>query len=149
DVPFRVIGVLATKGPFGGGNDQDDVIFVPVSTAKLRLLGGASQVDRTSLNSILVKVVSVDAMTAVKAEIGRLLRERHRLSTDASEDFQLWEPAAAMAAQNEATRTLSFLLAAIASVSLLVGGISIMNIMLVSVTERTREIGLRLALGAR
>jgi putative ABC transport system permease protein len=101
------------------------------------------------LNSILVKVADADVMPAAKAEIAGLLRDRHHLSVDAPDDFRVWDPAAAMVAQHEATRTLSFLLAAIASVSLLVGGISIMNIMLVSVTERTREIGLRLALGAR
>ena len=149
DVPFRVVGVLAAKGTSDAANNQDDVIFVPISTAKLRLLGGASQVNRASLNSILVKVADADGMPAVKAEIGGLLRDRHHLSADALDDFQVWDPAAAMAAKHEATRTLSFLLAAIASVSMLVGGISIMNIMLVSVTERTREIGLRLALGAR
>ena len=149
DVPFRVIGVLAPKGPSGVSNDQDDMIVVPISTAKLRLLGGASQANRASLNSILVKVADADVMPAVKAEIVGLLRERHHLSADTPDDFEVWDPAAAMAAKHEATRTLSFLLAAIASVSMLVGGISIMNIMLVSVTERTREMGLRLAIGAR
>jgi len=149
EVPFQVIGVLAAKGPAGDGSDQDDVVFVPISTAKLRLLGGAHQVSRGSLNYILVKVADALAMESVQAEIRGLLRDRHRLSAGAPDDFQVSNPAAAMAAQHEATRTLSFLLAAIASVSLLVGGISIMNIMLVSVTERTREIGLRLAVGAR
>jgi putative ABC transport system permease protein len=149
EVPFRVVGVLAAKGHSGAANDQDDVIFVPISTAKLRLLGGASQVNRASLNSILVNVADANVMPAVKGEIAGLLRDRHHLSAEAPDDFQVWDPAAAMAAQHEATKTLSFLLAAIASVSLLVGGISIMNVMLVSVTERTREIGLRLALGAR
>ncbi|MEX1205218.1 MAG: ABC transporter permease [Dongiaceae bacterium] len=149
NVPFQVIGVLAAKGPDGSGRDQDDVVFVPIATAKLRLFGGAHQVDRGSLNYVLVKVGDVAAMDSVRAEIRGLLRDRHRLPAGAPDDFQIWDPAASVAAQHEATRTLSFLLAAIASVSLVVGGISIMNIMLVSVTERTREIGLRLAVGAR
>ena len=149
DVPFEVVGVLAAKGPSGSGRNQDDIVFVPISTAKLRLLGGAHQVNRGSLNYILVKVVDDAAMAPVRAEIRGLLRDRHRLAEAAPDDFQIWDPAASLAAQHEASRTLGFLLAAIASVSLLVGGISIMNIMLVSVTERTREIGLRLAVGAR
>jgi putative ABC transport system permease protein len=149
DVPFEVVGVLVAKGPSGAGRDQDDVVFVPISTAKLRLLGGANQVNQGSLNYILVKVANAAAMPAVEAEIGGLLRDRHQLPENFPDDFNVWNPAAAMSAQHEATRTLGFLLAAIASVSLIVGGISIMNIMLVSVTERTREIGLRLALGAR
>lgn len=148
-VPFRVIGQLAIKGTSGSGRDQDDVIFVPISTAKLRLLAETSQVNPGSVNYILVKVADAGSMEAIEEEIKGVLRDRHRLTADAPDDFRIWNPAAAMAAQHETTRTLSFLLAAIASVSLIVGGISIMNIMLVSVTERTREIGLRLALGAR
>jgi putative ABC transport system permease protein len=148
DVPFVVVGELPVKGASGSGTDQDDVIFVPLSTAKLRLFGGADKVNPGAVNYILVKVANTEAVSAVKDEIKGLLRDRHRLARSAPDDFKVWDPAAAMSAQHETTRTLGFLLAAIASVSLVVGGISIMNIMLVSVTERTREIGLRLALGA-
>jgi putative ABC transport system permease protein len=148
-VPFDVIGILAEKGQSGAGQDQDDIIFVPISTAKLRLMGGASEVNREAVAYILVKAVSDDAMAAAKAQIEALLRQRHRLGVDREDDFQVNDPAAAMAAQRASTTTLAWLLAAIASVSLVVGGISIMNIMLVSVTERKREIGLRLAVGAR
>jgi putative ABC transport system permease protein len=149
EIPFRVVGVLALKGTSGVGKNQDDVIFVPISSAKLRLFGGANQVNFGSVNYILVKFSNNAAMPTVQTEIKGLLRDRHRLSHQAPDDFTVWSPSAAMVAQHEAARTLGFMLAAIASVSLIVGGISIMNIMLVSVTERTREIGLRLALGAR
>jgi putative ABC transport system permease protein len=148
-VPFEVVGVLAEKGPSGAGQNQDDIVFVPLSTAKLRLMGGASEVNRESVAYILVKAVSDEAVGAATAQIEGLLRQRHRLESGADADFQVNNPAAAMAAQRASTTTIAWLLAAIASVSLVVGGISIMNIMLVSVTERTREIGLRLAVGAR
>ncbi len=149
DVPITVVGVLSRKGSFGEGRDQDDVIFVPISTAKLRLMGGAHEINREAVAYILVKVASARAMERAERQIASLLRQRHRLRVDAGDDFRMHNPAAAMAAERAATRTLTFLLAAVASVSLIVGGISIMNIMLVSVTERTGEIGLRLAVGAR
>ncbi|MEA2859602.1 MAG: putative transport system permease protein [Methylobacteriaceae bacterium] len=148
-VPFQVIGVLADKGPSGAGQNQDDIIFVPISTAKLRLMGGASEVNREAVAYILAKAISDEAMAAAQTQIEALLRQRHRIGSDDESDFQVSNPAAAMAAQRASTTTIAWLLAAIASVSLVVGGISIMNIMLVSVTERTREIGLRLAVGAR
>jgi putative ABC transport system permease protein len=148
-VPFEVIGVLAEKGPSGAGQNQDDIIFIPISTAKLRLMGSASEVNREAVAYILVKAVSDEAMQGATAEIEALLRQRHRIAAEMDSDFQINNPAAEMAAQRASTTTVAWLLAAIASVSLIVGGISIMNIMLVSVTERTREIGLRLAVGAR
>jgi putative ABC transport system permease protein len=148
-VPFQVIGVLAEKGPSGAGQNQDDIAFVPILAAKLRLMGSASEVNRQAVAYILVKAASDDAMSAATTQIEALLRQRHRLAAEREADFQVNNPAAAMAAQRASTKTIAWLLAAIASVSLIVGGISIMNIMLVSVTERTREIGIRIAVGAR
>jgi putative ABC transport system permease protein len=149
NTPFDVVGVLAEKGLSGAGENQDDVIFVPISAAKLRLMGSASQVNRDAVAYILVKAASDETMPVAQQSIESLLRQRHRLSENQESDFQVNNPAATMALQRASTTTIAWLLAAIASVSLVVGGISIMNIMLVSVTERTREIGLRLAVGAR
>jgi putative ABC transport system permease protein len=149
NTPFQVIGVLAEKGQSGSGNNQDDIVFVPISTAKLRLMGSASSVNRGAVAYILAKAVSDDTIGAATAAIEALLRQRHRLASDSPNDFRIADPAEAMALQHASTRTFAWLLAAVASVSLMVGGISIMNIMLVSVSERTREIGLRLAVGAR
>jgi putative ABC transport system permease protein len=148
-VPFSIIGVLAEKGSTPTGGNQDDSVFVPLSTAKVRLLGSGSQIERESVTYILVKVGSDEGMAAATAAIEALLKQRHRLDVDRKNDFEVINPAAVMAAQRASATTIAWLFAAIASVSLVVGGISIMNIMLVSVTERTREIGLRLAIGAR
>ena len=149
NTPFQVIGVLAEKGTSGAGRDQDDVVFVPISTARLRLIGSANAVNRDAVSYILVKAANEALIDPVTAGITGLLRQRHRLAADQPDDFSVSNPAEAMALQHASTRVFAWLLASVASVSLVVGGISIMNIMLVSVTERTREIGLRLAVGAR
>lgn len=144
NVPFQVIGVLAPKGP-----EQDDVAFVPLATAKLRFLGSAGGTARDAVAYILVKAIGDEAMARAKESIEGLLRQRHRISDDREDDFKVLDPAAAAEAQRGATRTVAILLTSIAGISLIVGGISIMNIMIVSVTERTREIGIRCAVGAR
>jgi putative ABC transport system permease protein len=147
-VPLTVVGVLAPKGQSPQGQDQDDTVLVPLSTAKRRVLGVTPASPR-AVNSILVKVREAGAMPEAEQGIRLLLRQRHRLQPDQDDDFTLRNLSEILASQEAASRALSLLLAAIASVSLVVGGIGIMNIMLVSVTERTREIGLRRAVGAR
>lgn len=148
DVPFTVLGVLHRKGETSAGADQDDRILIPLSTAKIRVLG-SSRRRLHSIDYILVKVTEADRLDEVDREIRRLLRQRHRLRPDEPEDFTITNLAERQASTEKAAGVLGFWLAAVASVSLLVGGISIMNIMLVSVSERTREIGVRLAVGAR
>jgi len=147
-VPFTVLGVLEPKGQSAFGQDQDDLILVPMSTAKRKVLG-ASRSNPRSIGSISVRVRDASLMVEAEEQIRALLRQRHRLQTGQDDDFQVRVLAEMFAAQEESARIMTMLLAAIASVSLLVGGIGIMNIMLVSVTERTREIGLRMAVGAR
>jgi len=147
-IPLTVVGVLARKGQSTQGQDQDDVVLVPLTTAKKKILG-TSQANARAVSSILVKVREASAMKLVEPEIRSVLRQRHHLQRDQDDDFTLRNLADLFESQEAASRVLSLLLAAIASVSLVVGGIGIMNIMLVSVTERTREIGLRRAVGAR
>jgi putative ABC transport system permease protein len=147
-VPFTVIGLLDSKGQNTWGQDQDDVILIPLSTAKKKVLG-VSQANARSVGAISVKVREGQDMQEAEEQIRALLRQRHRLQPYQDDDFWLRNLSEVLQTQEESSRVLALLLAAIASVSLLVGGIGIMNIMLVSVTERTREIGLRMAVGAR
>jgi putative ABC transport system permease protein len=148
NVPFTVDGVLSAKGQSPQGQDQDDTILVPISTAKRNVLG-ASQANARSVAAIMVQSVSSGAMDEAQREMEALLRQRHRQQPGTEDDFTVRNLSDVFAAQESAARVMSILLGAIASVSLIVGGIGIMNIMLVSVTERTREIGLRLAIGAK
>jgi putative ABC transport system permease protein len=147
-VPLTVIGVLDRKGQNSMGQDQDDIVVVPISTFRNRLQGsGGGRLKRVW--SISVKVRDGQSMQAAEEGIRALLRQRHRLQPGAEDDFTVRNLTEMLAAQEESTRVMTLLLAAVAGVSLVVGGIGIMNIMLVSVTERTREIGLRMAVGAR
>jgi putative ABC transport system permease protein len=147
-VPFVVIGTLGRKGQSLLGQDQDDVILMPISTARNRVLGGNIAKQRT-VGSVFVKVRDEADMSEVEGQVRSLLRQRHRIQAGQEDDFTLRNLSEVLQAQEQSSRIMTLLLAAVASVSLLVGGIGIMNIMLVSVTERTREIGLRMAVGAR
>ena len=144
--PYLVIGLLARKGQSLDGRDQDDTILVPVTTAQRKLFG--SQFLGT-VRFMMVQAASAQLMERVERDITELLRARHRLNVDAENDFTVRNLTAAANAAAATTKVMSLMLGVIASVSLLVGGIGIMNIMLVSVTERTREIGIRMAIGAR
>jgi len=148
-IPFTVIGVLDVKGQSMMGTDQDDLILVPIKTARSRVLGTASAARNRTVGTIWVKAADGLDTKVVEEQVRSLLRQRHRVQAGADDDFSLRNLQEVMAAQEASSRVLALLLAAVASVSLLVGGIGIMNIMLVSVTERTREIGLRMAVGAR
>jgi putative ABC transport system permease protein len=145
-VPFEIVGIAASKGQSGFGSDNDDVLFVPVTTFRSRLSG---DLDKFLNGTIYVGAQSKEAMGSVQAEIESLLRRRHRIRPGEDDDFSVRNLAEAAAAQQEGAQIMTSLLAGIALVSLIVGGIGIMNIMLVSVTERTREIGLRMAVGAK
>jgi putative ABC transport system permease protein len=141
--PFRVIGVLESKGGNTQGQDQDDTVVAPYTTV-MRLLKGRNRIDM-----FMVSAVSQDAVPQAQAEIEALLRQRHRIPTGGDADFMIRSQQEIAQTADETSKTLSLLLASAASISLLVGGIGIMNIMLVSVTERTREIGIRMAIGAK
>jgi putative ABC transport system permease protein len=141
--PFTVTGLLASKGANAMGADQDDAVYVPLDTALNRLM-----VDGR-INSIEMSAVSEDLMTAAQSEVDNILRESHKLASGVDDDFTLLNQSQIIQTASQTAQTLTALLAAIAGVSLIVGGIGIMNIMLVSVTERTREIGIRMSVGAR
>jgi len=147
-VPFTVIGTLDKKGQSLMGQDQDDVILMPISTARNRVLGQGAGRQRT-VGSVSIKIRDDEDMKEAEGQIRELLRQRHRIQQGREDDFTLRNLSEVLSAREESSKIMGLLLAAVASVSLLVGGIGIMNIMLVSVTERTREIGLRMAVGAR
>lgn len=146
-VPFEVIGVLESKGQSGFGQDQDDIVLGPLSAVRSRIVGRRVRGD--NVQTIYVKAASADDLDRVQEDLSNLLRERHRIRQGQEDDFSVQNMASIMEAMQASVKTFTGLLAAVAAVSLVVGGVGIMNIMLVAVTERTREIGLRMALGAR
>ena len=143
NLPFRIVGVMARKGQDPQGRDQDDVAFAPYTTVQKKILG------RDRIQIAYVSAISQDATYTAQSQITELLRQRHKLTANEPDDFTVRNMTDIAEAANETSKTMTILLACIAGVSLLVGGIGIMNIMLVSVTERTREIGIRMAIGAR
>lgn len=145
-IPFTVVGVLETKGQSAQGQDQDDTIYVPVTTAQKKLFGTSFP---GMVRTMMVKAKSAEDLGPAEKQINELLRQRHHLGPKQDNDFTVRNLTQIMQAAEQSTRVMTLLLGAIASVSLLVGGIGIMNIMLVSVTERTREIGIRMAVGAK
>jgi len=146
NLPFSVVGVLTPKGQSAQGQDQDDTILIPVTTAQKKLFGAQFP---GMVRIIMVKAKSAEDLSAAEKQINELIRQRHHIGQKQDSDFSVRNLTQIMQAQEQSTRVMTLLLGAIASVSLLVGGIGIMNIMLVSVTERTREIGIRMAIGAK
>ena len=146
-VPFTVVGTLQAKGQGGFGQDQDDVVLVPLETGRRRLMG-AMGVPPGAVRQIAVGVARADDLAYVQGQVESLLRQRHDIQPGAEDDFRVRNIAEIVATRTQTTRLMSLLLGAVATISLIVGGIGIMNIMLVSVTERIREIGLRMAVGA-
>jgi putative ABC transport system permease protein len=146
-VPLTVIGVLTAKGQTSGGQDQDDVVMAPIRTVRTRVLGTGAV--GSGIDTLLVRVADGQSMSRAQTDVTRLLRQRHRLQDGQADDFRIKNLAEVQQLKEGSAQALATLVAAVASVSLLVGGIGIMNIMLVSVVERTREIGIRIAVGAR
>ena len=146
NVPFKIIGLLKTKGQSGMGMDQDDLVFIPITTAQKKAFG--TEYPGT-VKMINVKAQNSDVLQTAQDDITELLRTRHNIGKNQEDDFEIRNLAEMQETIKSSARTMSILLGAIASVSLLVGGIGIMNIMLVSVTERTKEIGIRMAIGAK
>ncbi len=146
NVPFTVVGVLEAKGQDPGGHDQDDIVYVPVTSAQKKLFGTAFP---GMIRMMYVQAKSLDDMNAAERQITDLLKQRHHIGPQQDNDFTVRNLTQILQASEQSAQMMTILLGAIASVSLLVGGIGIMNIMLVSVTERTREIGIRMAIGAK
>ncbi len=145
-IPFQVIGVLKTRGQSGMGQDQDDSVFIPITTAQKKVMG-VSFPDQVKF--IILQAVDAESTYSSQEEIRQLLRQRHNLGTHKEDDFVIRNLTQMMEMMENSTKIMTILLGSIAGISLIVGGIGIMNIMLVSVTERTREIGIRMAIGAK
>jgi len=146
NVPFKVIGLLKTKGSSGMGQDQDDLVFIPITTAQRKVFGTDFP---GTVSMIAVKAQNDEVISLTQEDITEILRKRHHIGTKQDDDFEIRNLAEMQESIKSTTKTMSLLLGAIAGVSLIVGGIGIMNIMLVSVTERTKEIGIRMAIGAK
>lgn len=145
-MPFKVVGILKSKGQSGMGQDQDDTVFIPITTAQKKLFGTAFP---GTVKNIAIQATSAETLSSAETEITELLRERHNIGKNKDDDFTVRNFTQMLETAKQASNTMALLLGSIASVSLIVGGIGIMNIMLVSVTERTKEIGIRMAIGAK